>query len=196
MANEASRIELVTAPSSLPVSPEEARAACRISADDTSDDGYLTILIAAATEMLQGHGYLGQSFSSTAWRAYWDGVVSGAILLPVGPLDAANDVSRIAIDAGAGPVDQMLSEYMVCADKFTATISPPGGVWPIMKSGVGALIVEFTAASGGAAPAPVKLAILSLVAFWFDSRDAGMGTAPPERMWQTIEALLANERRF
>jgi hypothetical protein len=64
-----------------------------------------------------------------------------------------------------------------------------------MMTGAGAVIVEFTA-GGATAPAPVRLAILVLVVFWFDSRDGGLGADVPVNIWKTIDDLLVNERRF
>ena len=190
---EAARLELVSGAVDLPVSLAEAKAACRIDGTDTADDGYLTILIGAAAAKLGGrYGYVGQSMTAESWRAYWDGPVAGALLLPIGPVAS---VSAVKIDAGSGLIAATLEDFRTVKDKFMATVEPVSGTWPAMIADVDAVAVEFTAGDAEA-PAPVKLAILTLVAFWYDNRDGGIMAKVSAEIDSVIESLLINERRF
>lgn len=195
MAEIAARLELVTAAAAPAVSRDEAKMACRV--DHDSEDGLFDLYCLAATQMLADRGYLGQSLGETVWRAYWDGPIAAdtVLLLPASPLAAANKVTRIAIDAGEGAVDQTVGDYTIWPDKFAPTIEAPDGIWPTTKEGAGAVIVEFTAGEETVS-APVKLACLALIAFWFDNRDGGITAAPPQSIWDMLEGMLVNERRF
>ena len=159
---------LIAGPGGEPLTLAEAKAWCRL--DTTDEDALLTALIAAArlhVENLTGRALLEQS-----WRLTLSCPKGRLVELPVIPV--------IAVTSAMADEDEI--DVIVQGD----SVLLPG-------DGYGALEIEYTAGYGAGAdavPADLKQALLGLVAYWFENRDAGTADAPVG-----IERLLAGYRR-
>lgn len=193
--------ELVTAPASEPITLAEAKSACRVLSTD--EDSFIALLVSAAVALLDGPlGYLGQAIVDQKWTVRCGPAgVCGALALPFGPVSA---VTGLKTHDGTTLNTANLADYRILYGKFTTTIEPISGTWPALADRADALQVTFQAGAADAGPvvksvsASVKLALLGLVAHWFNNREAvvvGAGITATE-VPLGVEAMLINERRF
>jgi uncharacterized phiE125 gp8 family phage protein len=184
---------LLAGPAVEPVSLAEAKAHLRLDGED--EDQLITTLIAAArihVEAVTGRVLIAQS-----WRLVLDGWPGNRVVtLPVGPLieltaitayDAEGDAQAIPLagilpESGAGPARLFLPRALPT---------------PALRERQG-LEIDFVAGYGadaGDVPEGLKLAVLRLVAHWFENRDAvilaGSGSIVPPG----LDAVLAPWRR-
>ncbi|PLX39058.1 MAG: hypothetical protein C0606_00490 [Hyphomicrobiales bacterium] len=183
---------LITPPASEPVSLAEAKAHLRIDASD--EDDLIASLIAAARRHVELETR--RVLITQGWRVYFDGWASTAQLaLPLAPLvsvDAVTiydrDGAPFVLDPSAYQVDTVSSPARL-ALVAGAAVTQPG-------QALNGIEIDVTAGYGEAAdvPAPLRQAILMLVAHWYEHReaasaDAGASVAPLAAM-----ALIANYR--
>lgn len=184
---------LLAGPAAEPVSLAEAKAHLRL--DGEEEDPLITTLIAAArihVEAVTGRVLIAQS-----WRLVLDcWPTTRVVTLPVGPLieitaitayDADGEGHMIPLagilpESGAGPARLFLPRDLAT---------------PMLRERQG-LEVDFTAGygeTGDDVPEGLRLAVLRLVAHWFENRDAvilaGSGSIVPAG----LDALLAPWRR-
>jgi len=139
---------LIAGPGEEPVSLAEAKAWCRI--DGTDEDALVAALIAAAR--LQVESLTGRALVTQSWRL---------TTCPRGRLVELPVVPAIALtDAPDGAVLQ--GDAVLLADFVSGEIS-----------------LDYTAGYGAAAdvPADLQQAVLALVAYWYENRDA-LAAAP------------------
>lgn len=192
--DEWSRLTQVAAPTSDPVTLDEAKAQCRVYAND--EDTYITGLIKAATASLDGPNGLGLALMPQTWRLsldgfpFWYAQVGGgesrlspgygggdiayplrqAIRIPLHPVTAINSVKYIADDGTTQTVD--VSDYVVDLDATPARLTPPwGDAWPIAWWRAGGVKIEFQAGYT-TLPADLKHAILLMIGHWYNAREA------------------------
>ncbi|WP_417310839.1 head-tail connector protein [Devosia sp.] len=173
---------LLAGPAVEPLALAEARAWLRL--DTEAEDSLVTTLIAAArlhVESLTGRALLTQS-----WRLVLDQWPADRVVtLPVAPL-----ISLTAIRA----FDDDDDEHMVPLAQFTPEtgVHPARLLLPATVAGMPALRqrlgleIDYVAGFGAepeAVPADIKAAMLQLVAYWFENRDAvlvaGSGAVVP-----------------
>ena len=150
---------LIAGPGEDPVTLAEAKAFCRI--DSSDEDALVEALIAAAR--LQVESLTGRALVTQSWRLTLD-CAPRLVELPVIPVASLLVVPDGAVLQGdavllAEPVDE--------------------------------LSIDYTAGYGAAAdvPADLKQAVLTLVAYWYENRDAR--AAPP----LGFDRLVASYRR-
>lgn len=181
----------ITAPAAAPVSLAEAKAHCRV--DGTDSDTVLSMLIDAAVAHLDGWtGILGRAMVTQTWRQDFPGF-GRRLRLPVGPVASVTSISyQDAIDA-----TQTLSAdvYAVRTDALGGYLEvKPGQSWPTTFARPDAVIVTYVAGTAAAeVPAALKVAVLMLVAAWFENREA-VGEAMAE-IPLSVHALVAPYRR-
>jgi len=150
---------LIAGPGEEPVTLAEAKAFCRIDADD--DDALVAALIASAR--LHVEAMTGRALVEQTWRL---SLTCAPLLveLPVVPA-----IALVAAPDGA-------------ALQGDAVLLAEAG---------GDVTIDYTAGYGDAAdvPADLKQAVLTLVAYWYENRDAL--TAPP----LGFDRLIAGYRR-
>lgn len=177
------------APAVKPLTLLEAKAHLRV--DHSDEDELIDGLIAAATAQIEG---MGRALVNQTWTVKipefpGSGSVIGLPLLPV------QSISAITYYDTAG-VSQTLasSVYALLTDHLGAYVSlQVGQSWPSAYAREDAATITFVAgygADGSAVPGDIIQAILQMVGFWYERRDAG--AALP----RTIDDMLLNYRRF
>lgn len=185
---------LVTAPEEMPISLAEAKANCRVDADNTDEDTLVTGLIDAATSLLDGYaGLLGRCLVTQTWQVTADDFERCMRL----PMPATEAVVKVRNSAGQ-LATVSATDYSLLADgrgsyvRFKDAYAYPGDL--AETEGV---VIEFTAGYGDAAdvPAAIKQAMHLLVAHWFMNREAAAPMSFDE-LPLGPKALLAPFRRI
>lgn len=169
---------LLAGPAEEPVSLGEARAFLKV--DDGAEDALITTLIGAAR--LHVEGVTGRALLAQSWRVVLDHWPDDRqVKLPVTPFMAVTEIT--AYDAaGAGhevPLTQFLSE----PDRLLLPAHVAG--MPLLRERQG-IEVDYVAGFGTEpeeVPADIRQALLMLVAYWYEHRDAvivaGSGAVVP-----------------
>lgn len=193
-------VELIGAPSELPVSLAVAKSHLRV--DYTDDDALIGLYLAAAVSHLDGlAGILGRAIVSQQWRVSIDGGAmpnSGEwVEFPVLSLISVQSVkyyntSNVLITAS-------LADYEIVKTASWAYIQPATDkTWPAVFDRADAFQVEFTAGFGDAAavPAAIKSAILLMVGDMYRNRETvAIGAAANViPMSATVDRLIAPYR--
>lgn len=181
---------LVSAPQDEPVTREEAKAHARV--DGTAEDARIDALIKAARVEVENR--TGRALVTQGWRIVRDTIPRGrAIRLapaPVASIDAvtvyAEDGTGTVLGADAYQADLYSAPGRL---RFEAHAVPPARA-------MNGVEVDLTCGYGGPAdvPAPLKQAILMLVAFWFEQREAAVVGAVVGDVAAGVSALLAPYR--
>lgn len=183
---------LVTPPEILPVSLEGAKAHLPVDFDD--DDALIEGLIEAATAKLDGwSGVLGRCLVEQTWKQEFDGFQRD-LCLPLGPVIS---LTTVAWRNAAGQVNTVApTAYDLRTDaggrsvvRFDRGYAFPGDLHESR-----AVAVTYQAGYE-AVPAPLKVAILMLVAHWYHSRKAVTGDAA-NVMPLAFDALVGPYRRI
>jgi uncharacterized phiE125 gp8 family phage protein len=175
---------LTSPPAVEPISLAEAKAHLRVS--ETAEDGLIGTLIVSARRHVEAATGLG--LISQGWSVFLDRFPDGPELaLPLWPLIAVGDVKVFGEDDVASIVDP--SHY------FTDKVARPARlvlrfsrIWPRPGRVANGIEVQVTVGFGAAAadvPAPLREAILKLLAHWFERRGDETGDVP-----LGLEALL------
>jgi uncharacterized phiE125 gp8 family phage protein len=199
---------LIAPPATEPVSLSEARAWLRI--DTTAEDAEISTLIVAARMLVEATTR--RALVSQGWRLVcdqWpfagirDGSLSALATRPTGgvmefdlPLAPLTSISILRVyDHGGQPqiVPANLWRLGGAPDKprlFFAAAPPQPGV------PAAGIEIDVIAGYGGASdvPAPLRQAILALVARWFENR-GDVDAAAAENLPKPVAALLAPYRR-
>lgn len=161
-------LQLLTAPTSQPVSLEVAKEHLRIAPDDTYLDVEVGRLIRAATASAEK--ITQRAIAVQSWRLILDRFPKGAILIPKPPLKS---VEAIAYTDASG-ADQVLDEgaYVVNPFGLIGQVTPSmGKCWPATAPQAMSLRVDFTAGYDSA-PEDVVAAILLMVGHLDQNREA------------------------
>jgi uncharacterized phiE125 gp8 family phage protein len=162
---------LLSGPAGEPVSLDAAKAFLRL--DTTDEDALVTTLITAAR--LHIEGVTGQALLAQSWRLVLDDwPVTAMVCLPLGPLQSLTAIT--AYDADGNADDLSLDGVL-----WDATATPPRlylpagfGAGAVLRSRQG-IEIDFVAGYGSDpadVPAPLCQAMLSLIAYWYENRDA------------------------
>jgi uncharacterized phiE125 gp8 family phage protein len=181
---------LVTPPGEEPVTREEAKAHARV--DGTDEDSRIDALIAAARADVENR--TGRALITQGWRIVRDGVPRGGILrLAPAPVQSVAAVTVYGEDG---------APCVVPADDYEVDVASapgrlrllPGRQWGVRS--MNGLEVDISCGYGGpqAVPAPLKQAILMLVAYWFEVREAAAYGAVGGPVASRTAALLAPYR--
>lgn len=170
----------------------EAKAACRVLHDD--EDDFIQHLVDSATALIDGpFGYLGRAIITQQWRASFPrGSVSGggALALPFGPVESIDTIKTFD---GTTLSADLKADFELFGRQWAPVIKPKSGInWPSLADRPDALQVEFTAGAAAAA-APVKQAILMMVARWYRHREEGPIDADVAALG--VAGLLQNHRK-
>lgn len=177
-------VELVTAPTDLPVTLAAAKTHCRVDHDD--DDATILGLIEAATSHVDGWtGVLGMALEPQVvrWRLgrTFSPMPQGALTLPLGP---AVSITSIAYTDDAGAAQTVApAGYELIGEKLF-----PADAWP---SGTD-FVVTYTAGRG--TPQSIRQAILLLVGHWYRNREA-TSAGGEANLPHAVDALLTPWRR-
>jgi uncharacterized phiE125 gp8 family phage protein len=174
-----------------PVTIDQVQAQCRIDNDD--DNAYLSTLITAARqycEKVTGRAFLSQTWRLSlegfpCWRqllhcvgetqGYSDwrpcGLRAPEILLPRPYLLEVVSITYLDLTGTRQTLDP--SQYTVVADAEPARVLPAlGCVWPYALWQRGSVQITYAAGYLTGVPGTIQLAILMLVAHWYENREA------------------------
>ena len=179
---------LVTAPGSYPVSTASAKAQCRVDHDD--ENTLIEGLIAAATDYVEL--YLGRALVSQTWELVLDDF-SDEILIGKGPVSSITSVKYYDPDGVEQTLSSSTYSFDATADPQRITLNP-GYSWPSIDEGVAKITIRFVCGYS-TVPAPIKQAMLLLIAQWYDNR-ADATDRPMIAMPNAVAALLTNYRNF
>jgi len=203
----------LTAPAVEPVTLDQAKSQLNVDSAFTDDDVLITSYIVAARqycEELMQRAIYERSMQFTCdhfpytecsttinpvdrqlYDRYWHQV---AIELPFPNCVSVESITYLDANANVQTVDD--STYFVDVDSEPARIVPKTDpYWPYWSYLPGSIKVTYTAGSYGdgsttdTCPQPIKQAILLLVSYWYNHRDAAEGN-PPKEIPFAVEALL------
>ncbi|MEX0859719.1 MAG: head-tail connector protein [Cucumibacter sp.] len=180
---------LLAGPATEPISLADAKAYLRVDSGD--EDNLISTLIAAGRVHLEA--ITRRAMIDQNWRVILDAWPQGdEVSLPLGPFRALLAV-RIFDEAGAA-TELPLAQFLPETGSAPGRIVLPGTVagTPLARERL-AVEIDFTAGYGedpGDVPAGLKQALMSLVAHWFEHREAvlmaGSGAIVPASFDQLI----------
>ena len=179
-------LELTTPSAVEPVTLDEAKAHLRV--DTADDDALITALISAARARAEWH--TGRAFVTQSWTLWLDGW-PGIIEIPLPPLQSVASVTAYALDDSATVLDAATYQVDTASSPARLTLKPNAAP-PAALRRINAIAVAFTAGYGDAGsdvPAPVREAILKIVANFYVNRGDAAAVTPAEAL-----ALLAPYR--
>ncbi len=181
---------LLAGPAVEPVTLAETKVFLRVS--DNAEDGFISTLITAAR--LHIEGTTGRALISQSWRTVHDcWPQDRQVILPVAPLIS---ITQIVVYNNEGdPTILSLAQFQPETKANPARIFVPGSITglPEMREHNG-IEIDYIAgfgAAGSDVPADLRQALLSLVGYWFEHRDAvviaGSGAIVPPGFGGLIE---------
>lgn len=185
-------IRVQSAPSTAPVTLEEAKMQCRV--DSTIEDTYISGLIDAAT--LYVEDVLGTSIETTTWETTYDCFPAGAIYLPRAPMKPGTAVTIEYIDLSGNEVTLTKAGGDFSVDQYAI---PPAvypnylQVWPPTRNVPNAVTVRWSAGQDDPPPT-IKHAVLLLVAHWYENRQPVIAGQQPANVPATLDTLLSASR--
>lgn len=185
---------LTGAPAAEPVTLAEAKAHLRV--DHEHEDILIASLI--LTSRLHVEAALDLALITQSWRMTIDAwPETRRIELPLAPLQAVTAI-RVRPADGA-PYLLPASSYLVDVTSRPARIVWNGAILPRPGVVVGGIEIEVTAgfgASTDAVPAPLRHAILMLVAHWYEHRDPVDIGSSDARVPDAVSDLIKPFRRM
>ncbi|WP_420392563.1 head-tail connector protein [Acuticoccus sp.] len=181
---------LVTPPLAEPVTVEEAKAHARI--DGSTEDAKVAALITAARAEVENR--TGRALVRQGWRIVRDAVPYGGVVrlspAPVRSVDAVTVYGRDGLPSVVAP-----EEY-----RFDLSSSPGrltfarARFWGART--MNGLEIDVTCGYGAPedVPAALKQAVLMLVAYWYEQREAALAGVVVEPVAHGLSALTASYR--
>lgn len=184
---------LTSAPVVEPVTLTEAKAHLRVDTD--AEDTLIGSLI--VTSRLHVEAAMGLALVSQGWSWYLDAWPPGsAVALPLRPVESIAAV-RLYDAAGAAAALEPGGYLLDGAGPHPRLVRLGARPWPKPARIANGIEIAFTAGYGGAAadvPAPIRHAILLLVAHWHEHRSPVEEGAPAAPVPDMVSELLAPYR--
>ena len=181
---------MTAAPALEPVTLAEAKAQLRI--EGSAEDAFISSLI--VTSRVQIEAALGLALISQTWRLTLDDWPDGVIELSMRPVQS---VHSIEVANGSGGATALApAGYHVDGRALPPRIILAIDAPPAPEQSAEGIAITFTAGFGPLAadvPAPIRQALLLLVAHWFENREPCTGAAS-QRTPDAISTLLAPYR--
>lgn len=161
---------LVTAPTTEPVSLDEAKAWLKVDGDDDNDT--IAAMIAAARRQVEA--LTGRALIRQVWRLELDEVPDDdELMLPRPPLVSVDSVQYV--DSAGATQTWSSTLYQVQSDDAGRAMLAPayGEAWPTVRCQFGAFKVQYTAGYGDTAdyvPEQARVAIKMMAAFLYQHR--------------------------
>ena len=152
---------IVAEPTTEPVTLAEVKLFLRLLPDDTSEDDFISGLIAAAREYCEN--FTGRALATQTIMLYLDSIPS-EVEVPMPPLQSVDKIEVIDADN----IDYLINNGEISSIIFTANAQEADAhLYPINP-------VQITCTVGYDADIPVgiKQAMLLLVAHWYENREA------------------------
>lgn len=185
-------LTLTGAPALEPISLAEAKAHLRV--DGIAEDTFIASLI--TTSRLQVEAILGVALIQQSWTLRLDQWQERGAVLPLRPVLSVQSVRIQNTDLSYVTVAP--ESYIVDGQGVPPRLLPASTALP--QPGAAALGIEiaFTAGYGATAadvPAPLRQAILLLVAHWFENREPIISGAPVTKFPDAVIGLLEPYRQ-
>ena len=168
-----SNVSVIAPPTAYPVTLAEAKSVLAVLHDD--DDALIAGLIAAATDFIDGPNGVGVAMMAQTWRYALDNFPDRGdweeIKLPGHGVTAVSSVTYV----NTAGIETILdaAEYRLEANMEPARVYPVTS-WPGADCRPGAVWVDYVL--GAASPAdvaePLRVAVLHIVAHWFEHRNS------------------------
>ena len=185
---------LLAGPATEPVTLAEAKAFLRV--DGSDEDSFIETLITAAR--LHAESVTGRATISQSWRVVLDAWPQGwRIDLPLAPLKSLTAIR--AYDADGEATVLPLADFQPQSGPAPACVFLPSGVidMPVLRDHNG-IELDYVAGYGDTpetVPEDLRHAILTLVGYWFEHRDAvivaGSGAVVPAGFDQLVAPYRA-----
>jgi uncharacterized phiE125 gp8 family phage protein len=185
---------LLAGPATEPIALAEAKAFLRV--DGSDEDPFISTLIAAAR--LHTESVTGRAMISQSWRVVLDAWPRDRrVGLPVAPLQSLSAVR--AYDADGEATVLTLSQFQAETGMAPAHVFVPAPVsgMPITRRH-DAIELDYVAGYGdtsGDVPQDLRHAVLTLIGYWFEHRDAvivaGSGAVVPPGFNRLVEPYQA-----
>jgi len=163
------RLKLKTAPSTEPITLDQAKLHLRV---DTGDDNALiSMLITTAREMAEKETK--RAFITQIWQMTLDAAES-EIEIPKPPLQSVESITVIDEAGNESVVDASHYDVDKAQNSYGRVRLKSGSTWPTHR-GFASFIVEFKAGYGDAAadvPEALKQAVLQLIAHFYENRES------------------------
>lgn len=182
---------LLAGPAAEPIALAEAKAFVRV--DDTAEDAFITTLITAAR--LHVEGTTGRALISQSWRVGLDcWPENREVVLPVGPLSSLTSIK--AYDNDGYGTSLALAQFQPETNVSPSKIFLPAIVegMPVIRAHH-AIEIDYVAGYGTDpedVPTDLRQAVLTLVGYWFEHRDAvviaGSGAVVPQGFDRMVSA--------
>jgi uncharacterized phiE125 gp8 family phage protein len=183
---------LLAGPAQEPVSLADAKAFLRL--DDSAEDALVTTLITAAR--LHVEGTTARAMIAQSWRLVRDAwPLDREVRLPVGPLLTLSAMT--AFDEEGEPTELELAQFEIEAATPRLLLPPEIEGMPQLRERQG-IEIDYVAGYGadaGDVPADLKHALLVLVAYWFENRDAVIVAGSGGVLPQGFDRLVAPYRQ-
>ena len=180
---------LTSGPAVEPVSLAEAKLHLRV--DANSEDTLISSLI--ITSRLHVEAALGLALITQSWSYFLDAWPAGAsVKLPLRPIQSVTAVKLYAPDDSAETLAP--DTYQIDGAAAPPRVIRQGALaWPPPKRPANAIEIALVAGYGDAAadvPAPIRQAVLLLVAHWYEHREPVVIGAPTAAVPQMVSQLL------
>ncbi len=185
---------LTTPPPIEPLSLAQAKEHLKV--ESNADDNLINRLIATARQQVEKQ--IDKVLIDQTWSIYlddWPG--NSEIRLPVGPVTQVNELRTYSDDDIASPIDP--------AHFFTDLVSAPqrlvlrgSRIWQKPGRVAGGIEIEVIAGygpDGASVPAPLRTAMLVLIAHWHENRQPDCSGSPVGSIASTLQNLLGPYKR-
>lgn len=185
-------IKIITPPASEPVLLADAVLHCRI--DGTEENALVTALIVAAREYCEK--YSGRAYITQTIRASFDGWPVFPVRLPRPPLASVASIKYYGEDNTEYTLDA--AAYYVDTDSEPGRIALTSGISlpAVTLRDINAVQITYTAGYGLAAAVPqrVKQAMLLLIGYWYQNREAAAIGKVSNEISFAVQSLLGLDR--
>lgn len=186
-------LELVTAPTTTPITAAEAKTQMRVEHSD--DDTLIARLVDVAVAFCDAKGALGKAMITQTW-AQWLAPNPSTVRLLLGPVQSVTAVKYY--NASNVLTTDTLSNYDVLGTSTYTTVKPKTGyTWPTTYNRDDAIKIEYTVGYGDATtdvPQNVRHALMMLVAHWYENRENELIGVSSQTLPFGFEELLGQDR--
>ena len=185
---------LTTPPAVEPLSLAEAKEHLKVEVD--VDDNLISRLITTARQHVEKQ--IDKVMIDQTWLIYlsdWPG--TSEVKLPVAPISAVNDLRTWSSDGIASTVDPS-HYYADLADTPQRLVLRGSRIWlkpSQVANGIEIEVIAGYGPDGVSVPAPLRTAMLLLIAHWYENRQPDCAGAVGGSIATSLQSLLAPYKR-